>query len=544
MRNSLTVLLTLAILGSLTSVTVFAAGPKTAAAKTTVLKKAPAQQVSFQRDEYPNTKLPMSTNVPVGSIYYDYLDKLDGMGYLKSMLYGTRPYARVDFARWIIEAREKAATKPTPAYLETMLTELEREFKPELDAWFAYAEGRKDQGMRGVKVHSVAAELAYGKFSQGSYTYVGPANASWQPFSANNNGRHYGHNTNLNLSGYASGNLGREVAVSVSPRYGWDEDNHLSGAFDEAYLASRVGIFKIEAGKQALDWGQGYTGKLSFSNNSRPLTMLKISSEARQPDKGWLHFLGTTRWTAFIGQLDGERTANGVHDFKHPYMVGVRSDYIYDNLSIGLARLSMLGGDGNAFAFSDTWDWLRGKNAYHNDKWDDQAGLDVKYRFPGLQIYAELYGEDQAGYLPSDLAYRGGLYFPQLTKDGRWDLRLEGAHTNNDWYVHGTYQSGWIYHHDIMGDAMGCDATKAYAGINHYLGARDTLGLNAEYTKLGEYGNLNPKVLQLWLNYGRKLNASDRLTAMLGWASLSDAGYHDNNDVKDKFVKLVWQRSY
>ena len=34
------------------------------------------------------------------------------------------------------------------------------------------------------------------------------------------------------------------------------------------------------------------------------------------------------------------------------------------------------------------------------------------------------------------------------------------------------------------------------------------------------------------------------VTAMLGWASLSDAGYHDNNDVKDKFVKLVWQRSY
>ena len=109
------------------------------------------------------------------------------------------------------------------------------------------------------------------------------------------------------MSGYASGNLGREVAVSVSPRYGWDEDNHLSGAVDEAYLASRIGIFKIEAGKQALDWGQGYTGKLSFSNNGRPLTMLKVSTEERKPNRGILHFLGTTRLTAFVGQLDGER---------------------------------------------------------------------------------------------------------------------------------------------------------------------------------------------------------------------------------------------
>jgi hypothetical protein len=208
MRNSIALFLTLAVLGSLTSVTAFAAASETDTAKAAVLKEAPAQQVSFQRDEYPNTKLPMSTNVPVGSIYYDYLDKLDGMGYLKSMLYGTRPYARVDFARWIIEAREKAATKPTPAYIETMLTELEREFKPELDAWFAYAEGRKDQGMRGVKVHSVAAELAYGKFSQNSYPYSGPVYSGWQPFSTNNNGRHYGQNTNFTVSGYASGNLG------------------------------------------------------------------------------------------------------------------------------------------------------------------------------------------------------------------------------------------------------------------------------------------------------------------------------------------------
>ena len=543
MQKSLALLLTIVLLSSLTPVSVLASGSKTATS-TTVSGKAAAQPVSFPKDEYPNTKLPMSTNVPVGSLYYDYLEKLDGMGYLHSMLYGTKPYARVDFARWILEAREKAATKKTPAYIETMLTEMEREFKPELEAWSAYAAGRKDQGMRGVKVHSVAAELDYGKFSRNSYPYSGPAFSSWQPFSTGNNGRHYSQNTNFTVSGYASGNLGREVAVSVSPRYGWDEDNHLSGAVDEAYLASRIGIFKIEAGKQALDWGQGYTGKLSFSNNGRPLTMLKVSTEERKPNRGILHFLGTTRLTAFVGQLDGERADNGVHDFNHPYLVGIRHEHIYKNLSIGMARLSLLGGDGNAFKFSDTWDWVRGKNADYDDKWNDQAGVDVKYRFPGLQVYGELYGEDQANYLPSDVAYRGGLYFPQLTKDGSWDLRLEGAHTNNDWYVHGTYQSGWTYHHDIMGDAMGRGATKAYAGINHYLNARDTLGLNAEYVKLGELGSLNPKVLELWLNYGHKLNASDRLTAMVGWASLKDAGYQDGNDVKDKFVKLVWQRSY
>lgn len=543
MRKSLGVLLGLVLAGCMVPGTLFAAGKTDVTAKTAPVKPN-SGPTCVPVAEYPNTKLPMSTNVPVGSIYYDYLDKLESMGYIKTMLYGTRPYARVDFAKWTLEARKTAAQKNVPAYIAAMLGELEREFKPELASWQAYAAGKNGQGMRGFKVHSVAGELAYGKFGETAYPYSGPAFSSWQPFSANNNGHHYGKNLNMVVAGYASGNLSRELAVSISPRLSWDEDNHVSGAFDEAYAATRVGIFKIEAGKQALDWGQGVTGKLSLSNNARPLTMLKLATEERRPDKGLLHFLGTTRWTAFAGRLGGDRTEDGVHDFNHPYLLGIRSDYIYKNFTFGLARLSLLGGDGNAFQFRDTWDWLRGKNAHADDKWDDQAGMDFRYRFPGVQVYGELYGEDQANYLPSDVAYRAGLYFPQLTRDGSWELRLEGAHTNSDWYVHGTYQDGWNYHHDIMGDAMGRGATKLYAGLKHYAGSRDTLGLNAEYVKLGELDGLNPKVVQLWLDYGRKLNDRDRLTAQVGWAVLKDAAYDEGREIKDKFVKLMWQRNY
>jgi len=58
---------------------------------------------------YPNTKLPMSTNMPIGSFYYDYLDKLDGMGYLKSMLYGTRPVVSIFFRKLIFHPIELPA---------------------------------------------------------------------------------------------------------------------------------------------------------------------------------------------------------------------------------------------------------------------------------------------------------------------------------------------------------------------------------------------------------------------------------------------------
>ena len=64
------------------------------------------------------------------------------------------------------------------------------------------------------------------------------------------------------------------------------------------------------------------------------------------------------------------------------------------------------------------------------------------------------------------------MYLPQLTRDGSWDLVAEMAHTNQDWYVHGTYQDGWTHSGDMLGDWMGNDARKYYARVNHYFRGR------------------------------------------------------------------------
>ena len=50
----------------------------------------------------------VTANVPLDSRYYRYIDKLEGMGYIKDMPTGTRPYSRLDMAKWIIEAQQKA----------------------------------------------------------------------------------------------------------------------------------------------------------------------------------------------------------------------------------------------------------------------------------------------------------------------------------------------------------------------------------------------------------------------------------------------------
>lgn len=47
-----------------------------------------------------------TANVSVDSVYYSYIDKLSGMGYLKTLPNGARPYSRMQMARWCLEAEE------------------------------------------------------------------------------------------------------------------------------------------------------------------------------------------------------------------------------------------------------------------------------------------------------------------------------------------------------------------------------------------------------------------------------------------------------
>ena len=495
--------------------------------------------------KYPNSKLPMSTNMPVGSIYYDYIEKLDGMGYIKSMLYGTRPYSRMDMARWTLEAKEGLKKHPAAAdYVVNMISRLENALAPEIAQIEAFNNGEKPKTQ--FKVQSTKLELAGADLhSNDGYAYRDLKNARWQSFSENRNGHHYQHGFNANASIYMDGNLGRDLALSVTGRAAWDTKDDLTGSVDEAYLSTRMGIWNFDIGKQAITWGQGVNGGgLLFSNNARPRTMLKVSNELQPKSRGALKFLGQTKFTAFASRLDGDaRTEGGVKDYKHPWLLGFRADLVWKNFTLGLARGSMLGGEGNGFRKGDIWKWMYGHNAYHDDKWNDIAGIDFRWRMPGLHIYGEMYGEDQAHGFPSERAFRAGLYIPRLSYDGAWDMRLEGAHTTNAWYSHSAYRAGWTYHNDIMGDYMGKSANRLYGNINYYASATDKIGFHGSYWDAELKDKPNRKVKNAWLTYDKLLGRNDSLSFMAGLSDINRGGKYGIS-AKDKIVRVMWEHQY
>lgn len=469
---------------------------------------------------------PTTANVSVGSVYYSYIDKLSAMGYLKSMPNGARPYSRMQMARWTVEAEETAAEKPMPAYLEDQLAALETYLAPEIET--IKGNPQKDE----FRLRSVGAELSYNHADYFDYDYslVRPINlnGSWAPFGANRNGHKYGRNTNLYANAEVSGNIAPELAVSIKFRAGWDKDNDGNASLEEAYVKTRLGSIAFEAGRQAMTWGQGESGHLLLGNNMKPLTT--IQAHLANPVKvgGFFKFLGEVDVHAFYGFLDKDRgsdaAARGHKDYDDAKLVGLRLDVTpTDWMTLGASRVSMLGGKGNAFHSSDLGDWAFGKNAdYGYDKWDDIGGFDFRLRFPAFEVYGEMMGEDQAGGLPSKWAYRGGVYLPRLTKDGSWDLTVEAAKTTDVWYRHSTYQSGWTYSGDIMGDDMGNDSRKVYARLKHYLPGERMLGFYYQRTDRQRNAKNNPVVNEIGLLGQMKLRGDVYLGGMLGYAKVKN----------------------
>ncbi len=396
---------------------------------------------------------------------------------------GSKPYSRLTMARWTMEARKAAASKPMPKYLAADLQELELGLAPEI----ATIEGTGSPDS--FRLTEAKMGLAYMNADQMDYGYGSGIAGTWQPLNENSNGYRFGKNLNVYAGVELSGHIGHDTVLTLRPRVSYNADQSGSGNFEEGYIKTRMGVLGLEVGKEAISWGQGATGSLILGENATPRTMVKMNFIEPYKSNGFFKFLGEQNYTVFYSQLEGNRSDiasnNGRKDYNNVGLLGIRTDYTpFKNLTFGMSRVSILGGNGHGLSGSDWWNWLSGTNANNaeTDRWDDIAGMDFRYRFPGMQLYGEFYGEDQSGFLPSDMAERVGVYFPQLVSDGSWDMRLEYVHTQAGWYNHSAYQNGWTYHDDIMGDAMGPDARKFYIGVERHLP-------NAEKNRISCYEN-------------------------------------------------------
>ena len=416
----------------------------------------------------------VSSNVPLGHWAYAAIDKLVGQALIDSAMITTKPFSRLEMARLIAEADEKAQQRNEKnQIILAILDRLRKEFKAELIT----------MGVGDGEIHESFIKPI-------EDPYVKYVFADNKPDLENQRGDVFDKHSNYRLGFASRMKFFDKIAFYLHPEYvdsSTDPDRDIE--LIEGYGKSTLGSLEFELGKDSLWWGPAYHGSMLMSNNTEPFKMLKVSNPHPMQLPWIFRRLGPFKAVWFLTKLENDRTIPGAK------LTGMRLNFKpLPTFEMGVSRTMMFGGSGgSSLGPRDFWDvfWATQENKPGRLDNNQLAGLDASILFlldgkipaKSIKLYTDLAAEDQAHGLPSHWGRLFGMQLNDILQTGRTDLRIEYAYTRipglpNGFYNHAVYQSGYTYKGRIIGHNMGADAQGVLVRLTHYLTEDLILGLD------------------------------------------------------------------
>jgi hypothetical protein len=469
-----------------------------------------------------------SPYVPLDSWVYPAFDRLAAFGLVDSAFAGDRPWTRRECARLVSETEDLVAGGDEQnSQAQGLITELEREFRPELQST-----DENDGGAFRVESLYSRTEYISGLPIRDGYTFA--------QTQINDFGRPYGQGWNT-VNGFSTySTWGRWVgyfrgewqasaglpAFSLStrrtiqqvnrvpqlpPDVGQPAVNHFQVL--DAYVGLAFSNWQVTFGRQSLWWGPGDGGPLIFSDNAGPLNMFRINRVTPFKLPSVIGWLGPLRLEFFLGQLEGHQFIRGqagvAGRFLHtihpqPLIHGERFTFKPTrNFEFGFSRTGIFAGQGVPFTlhtFGKSFFGLgNGTPGTSSDPGDRRSGMDWTYRVPKLRDWVTFYGDAFTDDEISPIAYwdrsaiRGGLYFSHLPRIPKLDLRVEGVYTDlpvggklsgGFFYFNTRYLSGYTNNGQLLASWIGREGQGAQGWANYWFNARNRLQFNYRHQKV------------------------------------------------------------
>ena len=452
-----------------------------------------------------------STNIPLDSPVYGYLDKLAGFGLITSDIKGIKPFSKAEAARLLLEAEQRFEEGAEHSGFARQLMLRVRELIPREvalrqfpDKKVPFIDYNPVSSLRLRYVHLDGAPRNYerpvhdpgddGVFGIGSglrprNPYPSPATqrgSEGTPLAENNNGVVYRQGHNGELRWAAEGYVSDKAAALLEPVVGYSHsDSDTSLKLNRGYLKLGGDWLELEAGKDENWLGLGYRGAITLSNNAENFTLVKLSS----PEPFSVPYIGEMKY-ALIGSRFEKSVTDGAE--RQPWFYALKlSVKPTDGLEIGFNLGRQVGGPGVDNSFGDIMRGLIGGTNADNS--NGLAGFEVRYRIPWLrntELYGEFSGEDTASFWPIVESYLAGVYVPRLTADGRNDFRFEFFQGNQILYTNGTFPQGYLYKNLPVGHSQGGATQDFFARYSHWFSTRNNLALEYIYTNRGMAGRV------------------------------------------------------
>lgn len=452
-----------------------------------------------------------SSNIPMGSPIYLYLEKLAGMGLVTSDVKGVKPFSRAEAARLVLEA-ELAFTDrnvAAPALADEMIKQIrdmilreisshDTDIMPKLLDLDPLVSAR----MRYVYLDGAPRDynrLVLDPANQSAFGFIGgnlrPQNpgivtstgTEGTPLLENNNGTIHpdGHSNEVRIA--AAGYFSRYATLYIEPQLLVTADES-KVSLEKGYLKVGGGGLELEVGRDENWFGPGYRGTTVLTNNARNFDQIKLWSP--EPlDVGWVkEYLGSVKYALVVARFDETGSETRI---RQPYFLGMKlAVKPREWFEIGVNFARQFGGPGTDGKSASVRETIFGGG--YNDRTNSIAGLDLRFRLPGLrnsEIYAEYSGEDSASFWPFVESYVAGLYVPCLTDSCRDDFRFEFFWGSEMLYGGDSeFPVGYTYHNMTPGHSQGIAAQDYFFRYSHWFGPRTNLALEYFYTERGQIG--------------------------------------------------------
>lgn len=452
-----------------------------------------------------------STNIPLDSPFYDYVEKLSGLGLLDSDIRDLRPYSRSEAARLLREAKDNLQRlAPEKEQVADEIIRRIEEFVPReaslydkpsearlfdinpvayARARYVYLDGQPRSYDRDIFVPGDQSAFGFigGDLRPGDAGIAHESGTEGTPMMENNQGVIYRPGNNGELRAATEGFLSSKASFLVEP-YLLATPDAAELRLGKGYLKLGGGGLELEIGRDENWFGTGRQGALTLSNNAQNFDQVKLSSP-EPVDVAWVkNYLGLFKYSLIFSRFDS--TGSG-SDLRQPWFIGAKLALKPEPWwEIGINFVRMEGGPGFSGSTS-VKDFIFG-GGYTNHS-ATTAGIDLRFRIPWLantELYAEYVGSDSALFWPIVESYIAGFYIPSLTASGRDDFRFEFFYGNPKLYTDPKFPQGDVYDNMPFGDSQGGGTIEFYARYSHWLSPRNILALEFWRTDRGDEGRV------------------------------------------------------
>jgi hypothetical protein len=441
-----------------------------------------------------------TTFVPLDSWVYLAINRLAGLGYIRTEIAGLSPWTRMECARLTEEARENLEVYGLlNAQAMGVVERLQREFSYEM----ALLDGGRNLTADLDSVYVRAVSISGPALTDGFHFGQTVAYDFGRPFERGTNGQaggsfraaagpiaiyvraEYQHSPSAPAPSDAVRNL-----IALKDQIPEPPDVPV-GAINrprllDAYIAVNIDNWQILVGKQSLSWGPGLGGSFLWSNNAEPVDMVQMVNSEPFRLPGILKYVGPARVDQFIGRLEG-------HTFiPRPFIYGNKINFKpLANLELGFGRTITIGGKGgDPFTPSNFLHSFFGQvKGNAGVPGDSHASFDWTFYVPKVRNYLVFYGDTYADddpvpfFNPPKNPFRPGLYITRIPGIPKLDLHIEATSTESPGfngtaghlnYWNSLYRDGYTNGGNLIGNVVGRNG-QAYEGwLTYWVSPRNT----------------------------------------------------------------------